>query len=362
MGRRRGSMESLGLKSFWKNKRVLITGHTGFKGCWLSFWLNQLGAKVFGYSLNPDDNQLLFSQLKLENKINHQVGDISDQTLFSDYLLDCEPDFIFHLAAQSLVIKSYEDTPGTWQTNVMGTVNLLESLRKYEGSCNVVIVTTDKVYKNKEWSYGYRENDRLGGLDPYSASKSAVEFVTQSYRALFKKQNKSVSLASARAGNVIGGGDWSENRLIPDIIRSLISGISIEVRNPNSIRPWQHVLEPLAGYLCLAKSMSTNGLYDEAFNFGPELDGNRTVEEVVKSALNFWPGEYYLNINNSAHYEANLLKLSIDKAQSKLKWYPKWSFDTAIEKTMEWYKSTHEGVSPISVTKSQIELYEKSWR
>ncbi len=355
-------MESLGLKSFWKNKRVLITGHTGFKGCWLSFWLNQLGAKVFGYSLNPDDNQLLFSQLKLENKINHQVGDISDQTLFSDYLLDCEPDFIFHLAAQSLVIKSYEDTPGTWQTNVMGTVNLLESLRKYEGSCNVVIVTSDKVYKNKEWSYGYRENDRLGGLDPYSASKSAVEFVTQSYRALFKKQNKSVSLASARAGNVIGGGDWSENRLIPDIIRSLISGISIEVRNPNSIRPWQHVLEPLAGYLCLAKSMSTNGLYDEAFNFGPELDGNRTVEEVVKSALNFWPGEYYLNINNSAHYEANLLKLSIDKAQSKLKWYPKWSFDTAIEKTMEWYKSTHEGVSPISVTKSQIELYEKSWR
>ena len=355
-------MESLGLKSFWKNKRVLITGHTGFKGCWLSFWLNQLGAKVFGYSLNPDDNQLLFSQLKLENKINHQVGDISDQTLFPDYLLDCEPDFIFHLAAQSLVIKSYEDTPGTWQTNVMGTVNLLESLRKYEGSCNVVIVTSDKVYKNKEWSYGYRENDRLGGLDPYSASKSAVEFVTQSYRALFKKQNKSVSLASARAGNVIGGGDWSENRLIPDIIRSLISGISIEVRNPNSIRPWQHVLEPLAGYLCLAKSMSTNGLYDEAFNFGPELDGNRTVEEVVKSALNFWPGEYYLNINNSAHYEANLLKLSIDKAQSKLKWYPKWSFDTAIEKTMEWYKSTHEGVSPISVTKSQIELYEKSWR
>ena len=274
----------------------------------------------------------------------------------------CEPDFIFHLAAQSLVIKSYEDTPGTWQTNVMGTVNLLESLRKYEGSCNVVIVTSDKVYKNKEWSYGYRENDRLGGLDPYSASKSAVEFVTQSYRALFKKQNKSVSLASARAGNVIGGGDWSENRLIPDIIRSLISGISIEVRNPNSIRPWQHVLEPLAGYLCLAKSMSTNGLYDEAFNFGPELDGNRTVEEVVKSALNFWPGEYYLNINNSAHYEANLLKLSIDKAQSKLKWYPKWSFDTAIEKTMEWYKSTHEGVSPISVTQSQIELYEKSWR
>ena len=355
-------MESLGLKSFWKNKRVLITGHTGFKGSWLSFWLNHLGAEVFGYSLKPKDNQLLFSQLKLENKITHQVGNISDQTLFLDYLLDCEPDFIFHLAAQSLVIKSYEDTPGTWQTNVMGTVNLLESLRKYEGSCNVVIVTSDKVYKNKEWSYGYRENDRLGGLDPYSASKSAVEFVTQSYRALFKKQNKPVSLASARAGNVIGGGDWSENRLIPDIIRSLISGISIEVRNPNSIRPWQHVLEPLAGYLCLAKSMSTNGLYDEAFNFGPELDGNRTVEEVVKSALNFWPGEYYLNINNSAHYEANLLKLSIDKAQSKLKWYPKWSFDTAIEKTMEWYKSTHEGVSPISVTKSQIELYEKSWR
>ena len=208
---------------------------------------------------------------------------------------------------------------------------------------------------------GNRKISKLYWSINTSDSKSAVELVTQSYRALFKKQNKPFSIASARAGNVIGGGDWSENRLIPDIIRSLISDISIEVRNPNSIRPWQHVLEPLAGYLCLAKSMSTNGMYDEAFNFGPELDGNRTVEEVVKSAVSFWPGEYHLNINNFAHYEANLLKLSIDKAQSKLNWYPKWSFDLAIEKTMEWYKSIHEGVSPISITKSQIELYEKSW-
>jgi len=354
-------MESLELKSFWQNKRVLITGHTGFKGSWLSFWLKHLGAEVFGYSLKPNDNQLLFSQLKLENNIKHQIGDISDQKLLSDYLLDCEPDFIFHLAAQSLVLESYVDTPGTWQTNVIGTVNLLEAVRKYESSCNVVIVTTDKVYENNEWAHGYRENDRLGGLDPYSASKSAVELVTQSYRALFKKQNKSTAIASARAGNVIGGGDWSENRLIPDIIRSLISDVSIEVRNPNSVRPWQHVLEPLAGYLCLAESMSNNRMHDEAFNFGPESDGSRSVEEVVKAALRFWPGEYYLNINNSAHYEANLLKLSIDKAQSKLKWHPKWNFDLAIEKTMEWYKSVHGGVSPTSITKSQIELYEKSW-
>ena len=354
-------MESLELKSFCQNKRVLITGHTGFKGSWLSFWLKHLGAEVFGYSLKPNDNQLLFSQLKLENNIKHQIGDISDQKLLSDYLLDCEPDFIFHLAAQSLVLESYLDTPGTWQTNVIGTVNLLEAVRKYESSCNVVIVTTDKVYENNEWAHGYRENDRLGGLDPYSASKSAVELVTQSYRALFKKQNKSTAIASARAGNVIGGGDWSENRLIPDIIRSLISDVSIEVRNPNSVRPWQHVLEPLAGYLCLAESMSNNRMHDEAFNFGPESDGSRSVEEVVKAALRFWPGEYYLNINNSAHYEANLLKLSIDKAQSKLKWHPKWNFDLAIEKTMEWYKSVHGGVSPTSITKSQIELYEKSW-
>jgi CDP-glucose 4,6-dehydratase len=355
-------MESLEMKSFWQDKRVLITGHTGFKGSWLSFWLNQLGAEVFGYSLKPDDDKLLFSQLKLENSINHQIGDISDQTLFSDYLLDCEPDFIFHLAAQSLVLESYVDTPGTWQTNVMGTVNLLESLRKYKSSCNVVIVTTDKVYNNKEWSYGYRENDQLGGLDPYSASKSAVELVTQSYRALFKKQNKSILIASARAGNVIGGGDWCENRLIPDIIRSLISGVSIEVRNPSSIRPWQHVLEPLAGYLCLAESMSKTRMYDEAFNFGPALDGNRTVEDVVKAALRSWPGKYFIKMNNSAHHEANLLKLSIDKAQSKLKWDPKWDFDIAIEKTMEWYKRIHEGVSPISITKAQIELYEKTWK
>ena len=201
-------MESLELKSFWQNKRVLITGHTGFKGSWLSFWLKHLGAEVFGYSLKPNDNQLLFSQLKLENNIKHQIGDISDQKLLSDYLLDCEPDFIFHLAAQSLVLESYLDTLGTWQTNVIGTVNLLEAVRKYESSCNVVIVTTDKVYENNEWAHGYRENDRLGGLDPYSASKSAVELVTQSYRALFKKQNKSTAIASARAGNVIGGGDW----------------------------------------------------------------------------------------------------------------------------------------------------------
>jgi CDP-glucose 4,6-dehydratase len=353
-------MEDLGMTSFWNNKRVLITGHTGFKGSWLTFWLNQMGAKVFGYSLQPDVNQSLFSQLKLELDIDHQIGNICDEISFKEYVLDCKPEFIFHLAAQSLVLKSYINIPETWKTNVIGTVNLLESLREYQHSCSVVIVTTDKVYHNNEWEYGYRENDILGGLDPYSASKSGVELVVQSYRSVFEKENKNISIASARAGNVIGGGDWCENRLIPDIVRALTLKESIETRNPGSVRPWQHVLEPLSGYLSLGEKMSKYGVFDEAFNFGPISDGNRTVENVIQTALKSWPGKYHININKLAPHEANLLKLTTDKARFQLGWEPRWSFDLAIQKTMEWYKNVHEGVSPISITKSQIEFYEKS--
>jgi len=338
----------------------LLTGHTGFKGSWMALWLHQLGAEVYGYALEPDTNPALFTQLELSQKINHQIGDITDEKHLLNYVSEVRPDFVFHLAAQSLVLRSYVQTLETWKTNVLGTANLLEALRKRAVPCAIVVVTTDKVYSNLETHHVYRESDRLGGIDPYSASKAGAELVVNSYRSLFAQENLPLSLASARAGNVIGGGDWCENRLVPDIARALSEGKSIETRNPNAVRPWQHVLEPLSGYMLLAEKLCKDKAFAGAFNFGPYPSDNRTVENVIQTALKIWPGEYHADIKQGAPHEARLLKLSIEKVNTVLGWRPKWNFDQAVAKTMEWYKAVHEGDLPLDKTLEQVNAYSKA--
>ncbi|MEH6360937.1 MAG: CDP-glucose 4,6-dehydratase [Amylibacter sp.] len=351
-------MESLVLNPFWKNKRVLLTGHTGFKGSWMSLWLQGMGAEVFGYALKSDTDPALFDQLDLEQKIHHHIGDICDADALAAYVTDIKADFVFHLAAQSLVLRSYRDTLTTWNTNVMGTAHLLEALRKSTHPCTVVVVTTDKVYQNIETDHAYIETDRLGGIDPYSASKAGTELVVDSYRSLYTQENLPIELASARAGNVIGGGDWCENRLLPDIARALMQDKSVETRNPNAVRPWQHVLEPLSGYMLLAEKMTTDKTLAAAFNFGPKPCDNRTVEDVIQTALKTWAGTYHAQANTDAPHEAGLLKLSIDKVRTKLGWQPKWDFETAVANTMTWYKETAAGRAPLDISLEQIKAYE----
>jgi CDP-glucose 4,6-dehydratase len=347
----------MAVNSFWGNKNVLITGHTGFKGSWLALWLSEMGANVYGYALEPDTNPSIFDQLKLKDRINHSTGNICDFKNLKKYIDNIKIDFVFHLAAQSLVLRGYKDTLNTWNTNVMGTANLLEALRRSNHACVVIAITTDKVYKNNETSYAFRENDHLGGIDPYSASKSGTELVIDSYRSLFNQDNLPIRIASARAGNVIGGGDWCQNRLLPDIIRANINNIPIITRNPNAVRPWQHVLEPLSGYLHLAKKLKNSEKYASAYNFGPYSDDNRTVENVIQAALEICPGIYHENINSNAPYESGILKLTIDKANTELGWYPKWRFITAITKTIDWYQQVHNGANPIEITLNQIKSY-----
>ena len=347
-------MESLVLSVFWKDKRVLLTGHTGFKGSWLALWLRSMGAEVFGFSLAPDTTPSLFEQLGLEQLISHTVGDIRDAEALSAHIDFCKADVVFHLAAQPLVLRGYQESPLTWGTNVMGTVNLLEGLRKAGRDCSVVVVTTDKVYENLETNHLYTEDDRLGGLDPYSASKAGTEMVAHSYRFVMGQEKLPIRLACARAGNVIGGGDWADNRLVPDILRAVANNQSVHTRNPQSVRPWQHVLEPLAGYIQLAENLSGDQPLETAFNFGPEPSDNRTVKDVIQTALKYWQGEFHEADVPNAPHEAGLLMLSVDKAKASLNWEPKWDFETTIAKTMEWYKLVHEGASPIEVTQRQI--------
>ncbi len=323
-------------------------------------WLRQLGAEVHGYALEPDTDPAVFNQLGLGQMIHHQIGDITDSEPLFNYVSDVRPDFVFHLAAQSLVLRSYNETLETWNTNVQGTANLLEALRKTATPCTIVVVTTDKVYQNLETNHAYSETDRLGGIDPYSASKASTELVVNSYRSMFAQENLPLFLASARAGNVIGGGDWCENRLVPDIARALSAGKSIETRNPDAVRPWQHVLEPLSGYMLLAEKLARDHTFADAFNFGPHPNDNRTVEDVIQTALKTWSGTYHASNTLGAPHEAGLLKLSIEKANSVLGWQPKWDFNQAVAKTMEWYKAVHEGQSPLRMTLEQINAYSKT--
>lgn len=342
------------MSDFWRGKRVFLTGHTGFKGSWVALWLSHMGAQVTGYALAPDTGLTLFDQLDIAKRMDSQFGDICKYGDLKDALDAVKPDVVLHLAAQSLVLQSYSDTLTTWQTNVLGTANLLEALRVLGRPATVVAVTTDKVYRNLESNLAYRESDPLGGIDPYSASKAGSELVINSYRSIFEQEKHPIRLASARAGNVIGGGDWCENRLVPDIARALIARNPIMTRNPNAVRPWQHVLEPLAGYMRLAELLHSDMRFAEAYNFGPDITDNRTVHNVIVEALKSWPGTYEVTNNSNMPHEAGLLMLDIDKAKRELHWSPRWSFECAVSKTMQWYRQTHEGADPIKLSLRQI--------
>jgi len=328
--------------SAFQNKTVWLSGHTGFKGAWLAEWLLKLGAQVHGYALAPSTQPALFDQLGLSNRLHHQVNDVRSAEAVHRSIQATQPDFVFHLAAQPLVRLSYEQPAVTYATNVMGTVHVLDALRSLKKPCAAVFITTDKCYENREWIYGYREEDPLGGYDPYSSSKAASEIAIAAYRRSFFK-NHPVRIASARAGNVIGGGDWAVDRIVPDCIRALQRGVPITVRNPHATRPWQHVLEPISGYLCLAASLTSDlrplisGLAS-AFNFGPTHESNRTVAELVQEILKHWPGRWEDKSDPQAVHEAGLLQLSTDKANALLGWSPVWNFPTAIEQTVRGYR------------------------
>jgi CDP-glucose 4,6-dehydratase len=358
----------MGEARFWSGRRVLLTGHTGFKGAWLLLWLQQLGAQVWATSLPPEPQPNLFLQLAEARPSgkphgwHHHERDIRYLADLNAVVERCQPEVLLHLAAQPLVRRSYTDPLGTWATNVQGSLNLLEALKPLQHPCAVVMVTTDKVYENREWAYGYREPDRLGGHDPYSASKAAAEIAISSWRASFcgtaPHQTPHLRIATARAGNVIGGGDWAADRIVPDAMRALAKDKSIAVRNPAATRPWQHVLEPLGGYLRLAEALATDPSPPcEAFNFGPQLDSNRPVCELIHTILSHWPGEWSDQSDPNAPHEAGLLHLQIDKAHHRLGWQPRWDYATTIERTVAWYRAVHEGASALECCLADLEAY-----
>ncbi len=328
----------------YQGKKVLLTGHTGFKGSWLLAWLHSLGATVKGYALAPENTFDLYHVINGDQLCDSVIADIRNKEKLKKEILDFQPDFIFHLAAQPLVRYSYEYPTETFDINVMGTAHLLDAIRFLEKPCNVICITTDKVYENKEWHYPYRETDRLGGYDPYSASKAATEIVISSYRNSFYNPKQydqhHKAIAAARAGNVIGGGDWAKDRIIPDIIRALQKNETITVRNPQAVRPWQHVLEPLSGYLHLGAKMSENPInFSDAYNFGPYLEDTLAVKNLVEIAIQkFGYGDYITPAQIDQPHEAGLLKLDINKTINELGWTPKWNAHRAIEETISWYK------------------------
>jgi len=359
--------------TFWRGRRVLVTGHTGFKGSWLTLWLLSLGADVWGYSLAPEPGRALFTELGLDQArgnaewglLRHQLGDVRDLEALQQFVAEAQPEVAIHLAAQPLVRRSYRDPLATWTTNLQGSLHLLEALRPLEHSCAVVMVTTDKVYANQEWDYGYREDDQLGGHDPYSASKAAAEMAIGSWRASFcgtcDHQTPHLSIATARAGNVIGGGDWAEDRIVPDAIGSLAAGVPIPVRRPEATRPWQHVLEPLSGYLLLAEKLASRSqAFTSAFNFGPALEANRSVKELVEAALGHWPGSWRDLSDPAAPHEAGRLHLQIDKAHHQLGWRPRWPFATTVERTVGWYRAVHKGANALTTCLSDLKSYQEA--
>ena len=347
------------MRDFWSGKKVLITGHTGFKGSWLAFWLKMLGAEICGYSLAPEIEPNLFKDLELEKKMRSILGDIRDLPHFEKTVQSFQPEIVFHLAAQSLVRKSYKEPLETYTTNVIGTVNILESIRRTDSVKSVVIITTDKVYENKEWHWAYRENERLGGFDPYSSSKACAELAVSAYRNSFFGASDCL-IATARAGNVIGGGDWSEDRLLPDVFRSLVFGEKLEIRNPDSIRPWQHLLEPLDGYMKLAEKLyASEKNFAEAWNFGPAEEDSKPVGWILDEVKRVWREPVNWEIDKSIQpHEAKNLKLDSTKAKSELNWLPKLSLNEAVKLTTEWYRAFKEKVDLVELTSNQINFYQ----
>lgn len=345
---------------FWNGKRVFLTGHTGFKGGWTVLWLQRLGAIVKGYSLEPNTTPSLFEMANIRDGIESEFGDVRDLDRLKKSLFDFSPEIVIHMAAQPLVRLSYQNPVDTYQTNVMGTVNLFEAVRACESVIAVVNVTTDKCYENNEWVWGYRENEAMGGHDPYSSSKGCSELVTSSYRRSFFGDNSGVYLASARAGNVIGGGDWSQDRLIPDALHAFSGNKPVVIRNPLATRPWQHVLEPISGYLMLAESLYLNGkIYAEAWNFGPRDECVRPVGEVMDYLVTLWPADVSWVLDGSEQpHEAELLKLDISKVKMRLKWKPTWGLNETLQSIIEWHQSWLNSEDMRCVTLSQINSYE----
>lgn len=349
--------------TFWRGKRVFLTGHTGFKGSWLSIWLNSLGARVTGYALRPPTKPSLYELCRVDEITKSVIADVRDAARLRKAVLQAKPDVIIHMAAQPLVRESYRDPRGTYETNVMGTVNLLEAARECGTARAVVNVTTDKCYENKEHLRGYKEDGPLGGYDPYSSSKGCSELVTSAYRNSFfnPKDFKThrLALASARAGNVIGGGDWAADRLIPDIVRAALRGEKVLIRNPRAIRPWQHVLEPLSGYLALAEQLYRRGSrFTGAWNFGPDAGDAKDVEWIVRRMFARWPEAPGYVIDKGRHpHEAHYLKLDSSKARHGLGWEPRWKVGAAIDRTIAWFKSFQRGEDMRSVCLAQIREY-----
>jgi CDP-glucose 4,6-dehydratase len=353
-----GTAGALPNPEFWRGRRVLLTGHTGFKGSWLSLWLTRLGARVSGMALAPQTDPNLFAAASVEGSVRGRLGDIRDLETTHAIATEADPEVVFHLAAQPLVLHSYKSPLETFATNVIGTLHVLEAIRYVRNVSVVVVITTDKVYVNQERVYPYREDDPLGGHDPYSASKAACEIGVECYRQSFLAA-QGVAVASARAGNVIGGGDWSSNRLIPDIVRAWQAGDKVEIRRPDSVRPWQHVLEPLCGYLTLAERLwNTPGLAG-AYNFGPQSHQIATVRAVVEIAQRAYGGGQALFANeNSGPHEASVLSLEIAKARTILDFAPKWDLEEAVVRTMHWYRDFYQGASARDLCECDILAYE----
>ena len=351
------------LRSFYKNKNVLLTGHTGFKGSWMLVLLEYLGANVTGYALEPLHEKDLYNAIDGNRLCDSHILDIRDKDNLNRVVNRVQPDIVFHFAAQALVRESYRIPVETFEVNVLGTINVLEAIRNLQKPCVGVMITTDKVYENMEWEFHYKENDRLGGFDPYSSSKAAAEIAIASYQkayfdqASIRKNYKAI--ASARGGNVIGGGDWADDRIIPDLVRALQKNEPLYVRNPKAIRPWQHVLELLTGYLILGDKLTENPeKIQGAYNFGPEKGDEMTVEELIKKAIRIWGSGKFLHQSDKENlHEAGILRLQIDKAKDVLNWHPRWASPHAVEKTMSWYKRVFDGMTPIDCCREQINEY-----
>jgi CDP-glucose 4,6-dehydratase len=359
-------MESVGVTpGFWRGRRVFLTGHTGFKGSWLALWLQHMGALVTGYALVPSDGPSLFSQAAVGDSLHSIMGDVRDLDLLQSAMQTSEPEVVIHMAAQALVRESYAKPVDTYSTNVMGTVHVLEAVRYTPSVRAVVNVTTDKCYENHEWIWGYRENEAMGGFDPYSSSKGCSELVTAAYRNSFFSAetyaSHGVALASARAGNVIGGGDYAKDRLIPDIVTAFAQRKSVFIRQPNAIRPWQHVLEPLRGYLSLAEKLHAEGpTFASAWNFGPRLDDTQTVQWMVEHLAKLWGPSAQWQLDPGAHpHEAHSLRLDITKARQLLQWEPVLNLSTALSMVVQWYQRAAAGESPKALCLAHIQQYEE---
>jgi CDP-glucose 4,6-dehydratase len=358
----KGTMEDLviALQELGK-KRILITGHTGFKGSWLTEWLLKYGAEITGVALEPDYSPSHFEQLGLDKRIKHNASDIRNIDRLKNIFREANPEVVFHLAAQPLVRRSYNDPKETFDTNVGGSINVLESVRMTPSVEALVYVTSDKCYLNKELERGYTEVDELGGIDPYSASKASAELAFATYQVSFFADRVGFAAASARAGNVVGGGDWSEDRIVPDCMRALMSREPISLRRPNATRPWQHVLEPLSGYITLASNLLMRPqLASGSWNFGPNEDSVHSVLDVVHECLANWGHQLPIESQDSNHHEAGLLQLNCDKAKQKLGWHPRWDFERTMKETTDWYKRASQGEHVAKITQDQITRYEET--